>query len=410
MSYFGYWAIERQNAAQVFSDPRKPVRGFCKTFFQITDEMILNKRLGKIKGEIGTIYDDSNLPNSLETSNQGKPKYRFLKKLKNIKGPFEKLLRKKLWREKDWKTQKLLDWADSFRPEVVYCSFSDDFFILKMSLFFAKRYSVPLILQIGDDYIFNGHFSISPFYWIYRTEFKRLVKKVFAYNTYVLYGTKKIEERYRASFSNPSSVIYISSDFSKANKLSDSSKKSIVYVGNTKLGRYKSIIEVGRALQEIDESLYVDVYSPEDDKRIIHKLNGAKGINFHGHISYNEVEKVLLRSDLILISESFAKKDIRTTAYSLSTKVADGLSSGIPIFAYGPKEAGFIGYLSNQKCCVCYNKQDLIPMLKKILFDNNYRNEVSEIELHLADKNHRQNITSSEFVELVKRSLAEYKN
>jgi glycosyltransferase involved in cell wall biosynthesis len=408
MSYFGFWADKKENAAQIFSDSRLPVHGFCKTFYQITDEMLLEARLHHRKN-IGEIYWDSSLSEAKSIASKGASsheRFRLLKKLKNHKGPLEKLLRKHLWARKYWQSEKLLRWADDFKPDVVYCSFSDDFFILQMSLFFAKRYRVPLLLQIGDDYYFQKHFSCNPFYWIYRSEYKRLVRKLYAYDTHIMYSSEKIQSQYKTVFPNDSAVVYISSDFPQSQEIEHSEAKNhLLYVGNTKLGRDKAIAEVGSALYRLNPNFGVDVYSPENDPKILKRLQNAPGVFFHGSLEYSKVQETTLQASTILIAESFSKKDIKTTIFSLSTKVADGLAAGIPIFAYGPSEAGFMHYLLQEDCaCCCTAKDDLPALLQKVMFDHDYRLSLSQKELAVAQKNHRQAGNSALFYDLVERT------
>ena len=45
-SYFNNW--EKENLAQVFSHAKKPTKGQCSKFFQITDQRILKRWFNKI--------------------------------------------------------------------------------------------------------------------------------------------------------------------------------------------------------------------------------------------------------------------------------------------------------------------------------------------------------------------------
>ena len=44
-AYFHNW--EKENIAQIFSDPKTPVKGHCGTLFQITDYRLLQRWKGK---------------------------------------------------------------------------------------------------------------------------------------------------------------------------------------------------------------------------------------------------------------------------------------------------------------------------------------------------------------------------
>jgi hypothetical protein len=412
MSYFQLWSLKKENAAQFFSDPREPKSGFCKTFYQLTDEMILDKILHRGKTDLGIVFERTEIercPKQTDKECTKKNRYGFLKKLKNFKGPFEKLLRGHLWKKRFWCNSKFLNWADDFKPDVIYCCFSDDFFILQISLFLSQRYSIPIIVQIGDDYIFNGHFSLNPFYWFYRCKYLRLAKKIFSKCGGALFSSSKIQAKYNGAVPGESKVIYISSNVVAAdisNGNASNLSKTILYVGSVSLGRWKSIIEVGEALSSFGSDYVVDVYTSDNDEKINKKLSVAKGIAFHGPIPYSEVSEKMASCSALLITESFSKHDLISTAYSLSTKVADCLASGKPVFAYGPSEAGFMDYLLSEDCaCCCLNKEQLHDKLKICLFDQNYRDKLCNNELNVFKKNHSYDRNSTLFLSLLHEIL-----
>ena len=63
-AYFHNW--EKENIAQIFSDPKTPVKGHCGTLFQITDYRLLQRWKGR-KVETGVVYNYDELPTSTES-------------------------------------------------------------------------------------------------------------------------------------------------------------------------------------------------------------------------------------------------------------------------------------------------------------------------------------------------------
>ena len=59
-AYFHYW--EKNNIAQIFSNTKKPCKGHCETLFQITDQRILKRWLGK-RIDTGLIFQYEELDN-----------------------------------------------------------------------------------------------------------------------------------------------------------------------------------------------------------------------------------------------------------------------------------------------------------------------------------------------------------
>lgn len=102
----------------------------------------------------------------------------MLYKLGKHKNSINYLLRGLIWNRKNWLTKDLIDWVDDFNPELIFISFSDDFFILQIGLFFARKYNIPIISTISDDYYFNNKFSLNPFRLIYHIKYKKLVDSI----------------------------------------------------------------------------------------------------------------------------------------------------------------------------------------------------------------------------------------
>ncbi|MBO4432945.1 MAG: hypothetical protein J5852_05370, partial [Clostridia bacterium] len=177
-AYFHNW--EKENIAQIFSNTKKPCKGHCGTLFQITDHRIMNRWLCK-RNETGVIYNYDELEeewtdNDLELGSEAaNTAYRIGRK----HTPLTHLLRGLLWRKRFWCTDKLNAWLDEFRPECVFLAFSNDFFIPKIALYVAKRYNIPIVSCIGDDYYFNGERTVDPFYHLYKRAYRKLIDRVF---------------------------------------------------------------------------------------------------------------------------------------------------------------------------------------------------------------------------------------
>ena len=61
-------------------------------------------------------------------------------------------------------------------------------------------------------------------------------------------------------------------------------------------------------------------------------------------------EEVIANSDLLVHVESFEKFYTRDLKYAFSTKIADSLASGIPLFMYGAEQISCTRYLKNNNC------------------------------------------------------------
>ena len=394
--------------AQIFSNPDTPCKGQCSTLFQITDRMLL-KRVFDKKEKVGKVFVRGDLQDSDKTNQSSISTIPSFFRFK--KTPFKHLLRKFLWKKKRWKTEELDKWLDDFRPNCVVLSFSNDFFILDIAKYVSKRFGIPIVSIISDDYYFNSHFSLSPFYYLYRFPYKRNVRKLLKANPYIAFISDKIALKYNNYFGTKGKVVHLSSSIKRrAFKPINSNSPVFSYFGNLQCDRYKSIVDIANSVSLYAGSSTINVYSSNADKKVIKAFKKCKNIHFCGSVSYEEVLKKTYESDVLLLVENFTKKNINATKYSLSTKVADSIRSGVNLFGYGSSECGMIEYLvNNNACVVCDKKEALKEKLMQLLFDKTLSLKMYETAGYLSDNNHDLNKNGLIFLSLIDDALKNYR-
>lgn len=405
--------FDSKNLAQIFSSPQTPDFGHCDYLYQITDVTVL-KNTFRIKKKAGIKYDFTiNENNNIAASSEIIKKRRlisFLYRLGKNKNSINHLLRGFIWRKKNWLTEDLIKWVEDFKPDLVFIAFSDDFFILQIGLYFAEKYDIPIISAIGDDYYFNNKFSLNPLYHIYRRKYKKLVNKVMKYKGENIYISDKIKERYDSFFHKNGEVIYVSSDikrlpFTPINK----EQINFIYSGNLRLGRYRSILEISSALEEMSSKYIINIFSNEQSKKIIKRLKKCRNIKYCGYVKYEELITQLKKCDFSIIVEGKRSKDIDKTRYSLSTKVGDSIALGKPILIYGNEESGAIGFFKKNRCLLVANTPKLLTE-KLSKFINNIELQKEEYERYelitkiLFDKNEN----NKRFKNMVKKIITNY--
>ena len=367
-AYFHFW--EKENLAQVFSHTKKPCHGHCETLYQITDHRLLQRwKLKKV--ETGIVFNNADLEdewqdNSLELDDAGAEKmYKVGRKHTST----THLLRGLLWRKKFWCTKKFRDWLDDFKPECVFLSFSNDYFIPQIALYVARRYDIPIVSSIGDDYYFNKHFSLNPAYQLYKESYKALIRKVFRHKGSAIYISDKIRDKYNFEFGLDGETVYLNSEIQRKSFAEiDTAAPVITYFGNIRMGRNNSLNEIGYALGKINPDYRLEVYSNEADAEIYEVFNANPSIKFMGSVPYAQVQKRMAESDITVIVEGFEDKDVELSRYSLSTKAADALASGASILTYGSGECGIVEYMkSTNAAMVCDDKSKLEKCIKELI-------------------------------------------
>lgn len=406
-AYFHYFS--KKNLAQIFSNTKTPCKGHCGTLYQITDYQMLQRWKHQLK-ETGKIFYYDELPAKWENNNdleinseEAKRAYKFGRK----HTPLIYLLRGILWRKKYWCTPKLLKWLDDFKPDCVFLSFSDSFFIPQIALFVAKRYDIPIVSSIGDDYYFNNQQNNSISYWIYKKLYKSLIDKVLAWKGSAIYISDKIRDKYNQEFNLDGETVYLNSTIKRKEfSVIDLKKPIITYFGNIRIGRNDSLCAIATALGKINSDYKVMVYSNEKDKEIYSKLIKHPNIIYGGSIPYEKVQEKMTESDITIIVEGTKEKDIELSRYSLSTKAADTLASGCSILVFGSIECGIIEYMKNTEAAVvCTEEDELEEKIRNLLSDKNLQKQLYDNSIKITEINHTLQSSCKVFENVVEKSL-----
>ena len=176
------------------------------------------------------------------------------------------------------------------------------------------------------------------------------------------------------------------------------------YLGNISIGRYNSIISIGKVINDNNLPIVFNVYSGEYRQRILKQIANKPGFNYYGKVDYDQVKTIMESSDLLLHVEDFQNKNIEFCRYSLSTKIADSLISNRCLLCYGPKEIACIEYLKEEDCAlIATNLEELENALKSICNNPLEMNAIAQKAKSVAEKNHSVQANS----ELIKQYLSE---
>jgi len=408
-AYFSNW--DHKCLAQFFSNTKKPSKGHCESLFQITDQRLVQARFNK-KMNIGRIFhyeelEDEWKDNSLEVKST---LFRQLYRLGDKKTPLIYLLRKWVWSKKYWCTKEFNDWLEEFNPECVFLSFSDDYFIQEIALYAAEKFNIPIVSSIGDDYYFNSRFSISPFYYLYKSSYRKLIRNVFSHGGSAIYISDKIRDKYNDSFGLNGKTVYLSSELERKEFVPVNNQNPVIsYFGNIRQGRNESLNEIGYALGKISENYYLDIYSNQTTPNVISVFKNNKNVRFHGSIPYIQVMDKIHESDIVVIVEGFKEEHVNNTRYSLSTKAADSLASGAQILVYGSKECGVIEYMmQTNSAVVCTDSKELVSCIKKLIGDVEFQKQNYENSIRITLQNHNLQKSTDTFLNVVLGAINSY--
>lgn len=360
--------IPVENIGQIYSNPSHPSNfDLCNNFYQITDFDVLkasfkrNKKVGRIitnkKSEVVCL---SNLEN--KSFSFGKKDYSFMD-----------LLRSSMWKRRIFLNKDLKKWLKELNPDIIFFHNSHALFMQKLLFAVQKYLKKPVVMEISDDYFFNYWKAITPFSFLRKHLYKKRFRKAIRLSSNQIYVSEKMKNKYNSYFNVSGESIHISSSnivWPKQSKPNEPNKIVIGYFGNTGLGRDKSIFDIAKCLPNVLKSFEFNIYSPSLGNSKEKIKNDNFSLNFKGFVPYDEMISEIKKCDVLVFTESFKKKMIRKTEYSLSTKISDYLTSGVPIFAYGPIQSGSISFLKDNSCAiVCTEEKQLQNELNQ-LFNN----------------------------------------
>ena len=329
--------------------------------------------------------------------------------------PASMLLRDIIWKSLRWKKDKFDSWVDGFDPEVVLFQAGDLPALYDIAVRMAKDRNIPLVIYNSEEYYFKDYCYFgedTSFKWLYplfHKKLKKSVKKALQYAAGSIYISDYLKELYDTEFGKNSITIMTSAtgESGMGNKKSVyDGQGTIVYGGNLGIGRHKALIEIGEALQYIDENLRIDVYGKSDDQGVIDELSSSKGVNYVGMVPYQELQRKTKEARLLVHVESTKPYYLRDIKYGFSTKIADSLASGVPFFVYASDELTSVQYLKDNNCAIiATDREELVRQLKTALFDEDTREECVNNALKTAAKNHSMQENKNGFYRFIIESL-----
>lgn len=300
------------------------------------------------------------------------------------------VLRDMVWSCANWRSKHLRNWLREFAPELIYLVPGDYGFTYDLGYWVSKTLNIPMIVSCMDDYFIYNPFGSSLAGRLWKRVYMRKVTRAMKAADRIQTICGSMAREYEALFERPCFALY------------SSAKKQVVdysclpdqisYVGNIGLGRAEQLCDVGRALMSLDlpgAPRHIDVYSGEKRPELLALMVPENGICFHGAIPASQVTEVYAKSIAAIHTESFDEDAVQRVQYSVSTKIAELLSYGPCVLAYGPAQVASVSYLAQTGAAIVVNQQaELKDALVSVLTDDDRRAEVLACARKAADEQH----------------------
>ena len=311
-----------------------------------------------------------------------------------------------VWKLSTWKNKKLLNWLDHTEADVVFFAPGDGAFIYRVADEIARYLHKPLVMVCMDDFFVNNRTQNEVLGKLRQKCFMKVVRKTVKNCDAIFTICDEMNDIYSNLFGKKCFTLHTAAE-NKDLHLNPTANH-ISYIGNLSCGRYQSLIEMGKALSEMqDERLpkFIDVYSGTKEVKCTEPLRNASGINFCGEIPAESVLEVMANSLAVIHTESFEPKMTNLVRFSVSTKIAESLMYGPCLIAYGPEGIASIDYLKeNNAAWTITDPEDLKKGLKEILENSTLREQIVRNARKLAEKNHNAEVNPKkvrEWLELI---------
>lgn len=381
---FANW--DTHDIAQLYLHSGVPHLRVCTSYYCFSDIDALKSIL--IPNHHGHIYDEEDIPNSKGNTESALLSFIYTNARRRKLQTY--VMRDVIWNCCHWRNRHLSAWLQRFAPDIVYLVPGDYAFTYDIGYRIAKDLQIPMMVSCMDDYFIQNTFGNSKWGKLWKKYFMKKVYRAMEYASEIQTICESMGEKYRELFHTPCFALYSSAEQKAVNLKKQ--QKQISYIGNIALGRAEQLCDIGKALKQLDIPgipKYIDVYSGEKRPELLKMMTRENGINFHGAIPQNEILDIFQKSIAVIHTESFCERFRERVRYSVSTKIAESLSYGPCMIAYGPADIASMSYLSKTGAAyVITEEKQLHSGLIDILSNDTKRTEVQLHARKAAAQNH----------------------
>lgn len=371
----------------------------CSNYYMVDDHMAI-RSLYSLKG-IGKVI---NKPQADISHLQKMSKYRA----KYGRSSLTMLIRNFVWMRFKWWNADFEKWLKDFNPDVLLLQCGDAPFMYEISCRISEFLNIPIVEFNTEFYYFEKDNYINNndpefLFKYYKHKLCKSFKKAMNQTKVSIYNSEWLKRNYDMEFGMPSTFIYQSSEYRCERTNVKHEAPHITYVGNFSFKRYEALAEIANAICEINPSWRLSVYGMMQNEETREIFERTPGIDYKGVVPYDDVQRVIADSDVLVLTESLKPEMSKNTAYGFSTKITDYLFSGIPILAYGPSNNVGMNYLKdNDAAVVVFDKSTLKDQLNELITNEQLRNKLSNKETEIAHMNHDAEVNSEKFISILK--------
>jgi glycosyltransferase involved in cell wall biosynthesis len=253
---------------------------------------------------------------------------------------------------------------ERFAPNVIFTSLGS-LSMINMARHLSRVLSAPLVPYFTDDWI-STEYRTSFGSAVLRRELQSGFDAILASAPVRMVISSRMAEEYTRRYGGgflPFVRCVDGDSFAYEPPPSNAERPvQFVYAGQVGLDRWKGLRAIAEALRSIDADgarAQMTVYTtPQHAELYREQLTLAPVMRLAGHVENDRLPAIYASADVLVHTESFAPDLAEYTRYSFSTKLAEYMMAGRPLFGFGPPDVGSMHHIRASGCGVVVGSDD----------------------------------------------------
>lgn len=395
-----FYGFEKEELCQIYIHKTLPRDDICTSYYNFTDKDVLKGVFTRTVNGVEAKPDLS--PQSADSGVLNA--FTYGSSLK--REPYMEILREFVWKISPWYNDRLKEWVSEQKPTCIFAAIGSGTFLYDIALKISKDFGIPIVTYICDDF-YNMPKPKKIFGGLWKRNINKKTKELLHGSSAVAGICDGISETYGKEFGIKHYTVMTGTSFSVKSEVAPRREvKNICYFGKISLNRYFSLLDICKSLDRINEKLgthyCLNIFCDKPNQKVLNEFTKTKSAVFRGFVTGKDFEREFFLSDALIFVEAFDKVSIDRVKNSVSTKIADSLASGIPLFAYAPADIAATRHLTDNNCAVvCSDKNKLEFELEQFLSGGEIRALICENALATAKKFHDPAAVSRKLYEAI---------
>jgi len=281
--------------------------------------------------------------------------------------------RRFIWWIGRWRTPELDHTIREFDADLLFLPIFKESYMNAVQQYVMKICNKKVVAYYGDDNYTLRFVSMNPFFWLDRLTQRRMVKKTIDACEYMYVVSDIEKEECERDFKKQCFICTKGADFSGIPLLKEKYQecKRLVYTGNLGNHRWEELVQIGYALDKINQNHKLYIYSGTPLTNTMRKqFQKTQSIEFMGKVPVEDIPLIQSEADILVHVESFRLKERFAVHQSFSTKLVDHFARARCTFAVGAPDVASIDYLLKYDAAVVASKRDKIEEKLRMIVNN----------------------------------------